>query len=337
MQFYQNYSLKKYNTFGLDVHARYFVEYTSEEELRIILQDRIVKSNKMLVIGQGSNLLFLNDFDGVIIHSGMKGIHVVEETEYEVLLEVGSAVLWDDLVAYSVSQNWYGIENLSLIPGEVGAAAIQNIGAYGVEIKDLLQKLKAVRITDGVLKSFEKDACKYAYRESIFKKELQGQYIVVSVSLKLSKKPVYTLDYHHLKDDVQKRGGMNLQNVRDTVIALRQSKLPDPRTLGNAGSFFMNPIVNLQKFKALASEYPEIPHYAVNLQQIKIPAAWLIQQSGWKGKRVGNVGVYKHQALVLVNHGGAIGQEIANLAYQIQADVHNKFGIELQPEVNFIA
>lgn len=337
MKFYQYHSLKKYNTFGLDVYAKYFVEYSSKDELSDILNQEVVHKNPLLVVGQGSNLLFLSDFEGVVIHSALKGITLIEESEDSVVLEVGSGVVWDDLVEYCVQHGWHGIENLSLIPGEVGASAIQNIGAYGVEIKDVLQKVKAVRIADGKTKIFDREACHYGYRQSVFKKELKGQYIILSIVIKLSKIPVFNLTYHHLEKEMLSRGEVNLRHVRDTIIAIRESKLPNPEEIGNAGSFFMNPIVNRKKFEDLRSAYPKMPHYFISETEEKISAAWLIDQCGWKGKRVGNAGVYAHQALVLVNYGNATGQEIADLAYQIQADVDAKFGIKLIPEVNFIS
>lgn len=337
MHFRENYSLKNFNTFGIDITAKYFAEFKSSDELAAILQDAIVQENRLLVIGQGSNLLFLNDFDGVVIHAGIAGIQVVLETEDEIVVEVGAGVIWDDFVEYCVEQHWYGVENLSLIPGEVGASAIQNIGAYGVEVKDVLKSVKTMCIKDRTLKEFSNADCAYAYRQSIFKTTLKNEYVVLSVIFTLSKKPRYTLNYSHLEAEVHKRGELNLRNVRDTIIAIRLSKLPDPAVIGNAGSFFMNPVVNRKKFENLRFAYPEMPHYFVSDDEEKIPAAWLIQQCGWKGKRLGNAGVYEHQALVLVNHGVESGQEIATLAQQIQADVYAKFGIELSPEVNFIS
>ncbi len=337
MHFRENYSLKNFNTFGIDVTAKYFAEFKSSDGLATILQDAIVQENRLLVIGQGSNLLFLNDFDGVVIHAGIAGIQVVSETDDEIVVEVGAGVIWDDFVEYCVEQHWYGVENLSLIPGEVGASAIQNIGAYGVEVKDVLKSVKTMCIQDRTLKEFSNADCAYAYRQSIFKTTLKNEYVVLSVVFTLSKKPRYTLNYSHLEVEVHKRGELNLRNVRDTIIAIRSSKLPDPAVIGNAGSFFMNPVVNRKKFENLRFAYPEMPHYFVSDDEEKIPAAWLIQQCGWKGKRLGNAGVYEHQALVLVNHGVESGQEIAALAQQIQADVYAKFGIELTPEVNFIS
>lgn len=336
MHFYQNHSLLNFNTFGLNVNARHFFEFDSENELIEILQHQLIKENPLLVIGQGSNLLFLNDFDGVVLHSAIRGIQVIEETEDAVIIKVGSGVIWDDLVEYCVKQGWSGIENLSLIPGETGAAAIQNIGAYGVEIKEVVQKVNAVRIADGQHCTFELEACRYAYRESVFKKELKGQFIVTSVIIRLSKKPVFNLSYNHLEKEVLKNGVMNLENIRNTIIQVRESKLPDPKVLGNAGSFFMNPVVKRERYEALQLQYPEMPHYYISEQAEKIPAGWLIEQCGWKGRTIGNVGVHAKQALVLVNYGGAKGKEIAELAAMIQQSVADKFGISLIPEVNFI-
>jgi UDP-N-acetylmuramate dehydrogenase len=337
MHLYQNHSLLNYNTFGLDVKTKYFLEFDSEEDLIDILKQRLVRENPLLVVGQGSNLLFLNDFDGVVLHSAIRGIQTVEETEDAVLIEVGSGVIWDDLVGYCVKQGWSGIENLSLIPGETGAAAIQNIGAYGVEIKDVVQKVKTIRIADGQSSVFEQEACHYAYRESVFKKELKGQFIVTSVIIRLSKKPVFNLSYNHLEKEVLKNGTMNLENIRNTIIRIRESKLPDPKVLGNAGSFFMNPVVKRERYEALQLQYPDMPHYFVSEQEEKIPAGWLIEQCGWKGRTIGNVGVHAKQALVLINCGGAKGKEIAELAAMIQQSVAGRFGINLIPEVNFIS
>jgi UDP-N-acetylmuramate dehydrogenase len=336
MHFFQNHALLEYNTFGLDVRTNYFFEFNSEDELIAVLQHKLIRENPLLVIGQGSNLLFLNDFDGVVLHSAIRGIHVLEETEDGVVLEVGSGVVWDDLVAHCVQQGWSGIENLSLIPGETGAAAIQNIGAYGVEIKDVVQKVKTVRIADTTREVFELADCRYAYRESVFKKDLKGQHIVTSVVIRLSKNSLFNLTYNHLEKEVLKNGGLNLPNIRNTIIEIRESKLPDPKVLGNAGSFFMNPIVPREKYHALQQQYPEMPHYYVSEQEEKIPAGWLIEQCGWKGRTIGNVGVHAKQALVLINCGGAKGKEIADLAFQIQESVAMKFGIKLIPEVNFI-
>ncbi len=337
MQILENYSLLKHNTFGVDVNAKYFVEFSSVDELKSILEEDIVKNNRLLVIGEGSNLLFLNDFEGLVLHSDIQGIDIIEETETEVILEVGSGVVVDDLIAYCVKKNWAGIENLSLIPGEVGAAAIQNIGAYGVEIKDVIQQVKTIKIEDGSEKVFNLQDCKYAYRQSVFKNQVKDKFIVCAVVIKLLKLPIYTLTYQHLEKAVLDKGFINLENIRQTIIEIRESKLPDPKKIGNAGSFFMNPVVSRAKFDALQKTYPNIPHYFISEDEEKIPAAWLIDQCGWKGKTVGNAGVYEKQALVLVNRGGATGQEIADLSVQIQQSVIDKFDIQLHPEVSFIS
>lgn len=337
MKFYKDYSLKDYNTFGLDVQTMYFYEFGSEADLKQILREDSICTNKLLVVGQGSNLLFLSDFDGVVLHSAMKDIRVLEQKGDDVLLEAGAGVIWDDLVAYCVKNNWWGVENLSLIPGETGAAAIQNIGAYGAEIKDLVQKVKTIEITTSANRVFDVSECGYGYRQSVFKNELKGRFIVTSVVIKLSKKPLQNLNYQHLEQEVLKKGVLNLQNIRNTIIEIRESKLPDPKVLGNAGSFFMNPVVSRDKFDSLEREYPQMPHYKVSATEEKIPAGWLIEQCGWKGKSIGKVGVHEKQALVLVNLGGAKGKEIEQLALQIQESVNEKFGIQLIPEVNFIS
>jgi len=336
VQIKSNFSLLAFNTFGLDVQASYFVEYNSVADLQTVLQSDIVKSNQMLHIGGGSNLLFMSDYKGVVLHSCIQTIKKVNETDAAVLLEVGAGVEWDNFVAYCVLHGWGGAENLSLIPGEVGASAVQNIGAYGVEVQDLIVEVKAVDVHSGELTVFQVDTCKYGYRDSIFKNELKGKYIITSVVFKLDKTPVYKLNYQHLEEEVLKCGMVNLQNIRQTIIAIRESKLPNPKVLGNAGSFFMNPVIPKMQFISLQNMYPNIPHYYVSEFDEKLPAAWLIDQCGWKGKQIGNAGVHNIQALVLVNNGGATGAEIASLAKQIQTSVKDKFGIELQAEVNFI-
>ncbi len=332
----ENISLLSYNTFGIDAKADYFIEYSSVEELQTALQSEIVKSNRLLHIGGGSNLLFMKDFNGVILHSAINFIKKVSEDADTVMLEAGAVVNWDDFVAYTVENGWGGVENLSLIPGEVGASAVQNIGAYGVEVQDVITEVNAVEIETGELKIFSVDDCQYGYRESIFKKELKGKYIITSVVFKLQKQPEFKLNYQHLEAEVLKNGDINLQNIRQTIIAVRESKLPDPKIFGNAGSFFMNPVISKAHFIELLAQYPQMPHYFVSETEEKVPAGWLIDQCGWKGKQIGNAGVHDKQALVLVNKGGATGAEIVYLAEQIQASVKSKFGIELRAEVNYI-
>ena len=332
----ENISLLSYNTFGIDAKADYFIEYSSVEELQMALQSEIVKSNRLLHIGGGSNLLFMKDFKGVILHSAINFIKKVSEDADTVMLEAGAVVNWDDFVAYTVENGWGGVENLSLIPGEVGASAVQNIGAYGVEVQDVIIEVNAVEIETGELKIFSIEDCQYGYRESIFKKELKGKYIITSVVFKLQKQPEFKLNYQHLEAEVLKNGDITLQNIRQTIIAIRESKLPDPKIFGNAGSFFMNPVISKAHFNELLAQYPQMPHYFVSETEEKVPAGWLIDQCGWKGKQIGNAGVHDKQALVLVNKGGATGAEIVYLAEQIQASVKTKFGIELRAEVNFI-
>ena len=337
MNIQHNYPLLAHNTFGMDVEASVFVEYESVTELKEILLHQLCPEGKWLHIGGGSNLLFTGDFDGMILHSAIKGFEVVSENEDEVLVRAGAGEVWDDFVAYTVEKGWYGAENLSLIPGEVGASAVQNIGAYGVEAKDLIVKVETLEVETGKERVFGNEACGYAYRESVFKHELKGKYIVTSVTYRLSKHPSYRLDYGNVRAELEKRGcELTLENVRRTIIDIRESKLPDPKVQGNAGSFFMNPIVPRPLFEGLLGKYPSMPSYEVDAERVKIPAAWMIDQCGWKGKRMGNAGVHDKQALVLVNCGGATGQEIIALSEEIQRSVFDKFGVRISPEVNFI-
>ena len=290
-----------------------------------------------LHIGAGSNLLFTKDYPGMILHSAIKGFEVVGENEEEVLVRAGAGEVWDDFVAYAVEKGWYGAENLSLIPGEVGASAVQNIGAYGVEAKDLIVKVDTLEVETGKERVFGNEECGYAYRESVFKHALKGKYIVTHVTYRLFKHPSYRLDYGNVRAELEKRGcELTLENVRRTIIDIRESKLPDPKVQGNAGSFFMNPIVPRPLFEELQDKYPSMPFYEVDAERVKIPAAWMIDQCGWKGKQLGRAGVHNKQALVLVNCGGATGQEIIALSEEIQRSVLDKFGVRISPEVNFI-
>jgi len=336
MKITEQASLLAYNTFGIDAKADFFIEYESSSDLQAVLCLETVKNNRILHIGGGSNLLFLNDYKGVVLHSAIHSITKVSEDNSSVFIEVGSSVNWDDFVGYCVDHGWGGVENLSLIPGEVGASAVQNIGAYGVEVQEVIVKVKTVEIETAGLRTFSKDECLYGYRDSVFKKELKGKYIITSVLFRLQKIPVFRLHYQHLEEAVLKNGELNLQNIRNTIIHIRESKLPDPKITGNAGSFFMNPVIPKDQFYALQDIYPQMPHYFDSETSEKVPAGWLIDQCGWKGKRIGNAGVHENQALVLVNLGGATGAEIVLLAEQIQQSVMEKFGIELKPEVNYI-
>lgn len=337
MNIYTDYSLKSRHTFGMDVKTALFIEYATKEELKEILQNQQLEEGRWLHIGGGSNLLFMGDYSGTILHSSIKGYEVLSEDAEEVVVRVGAGEVWDDFVAYTVAQGWYGAENLSWIPGEVGASAVQNIGAYGVEAKDLIVNVETVEVATGEERIFSNAECAYAYRESIFKLSLKGQYIVTHVSYRLKKTPSYHLDYGNVRAELAKANfDLTLANVRQVIIDIRQAKLPDPNVQGNAGSFFMNPIVSRAHFEALLKDYPQIPHYEVDADRVKIPAAWMIDQCGWKGKRLGNAGVHDKQALVLVNCGEATGAEVVRLSEEIQQSVFNKFGIQIYPEVNFI-
>ena len=332
-----NCSLLPYNTFGMDVKASRFVEYASVEELRGLWNAEREAVARALHIGGGSNLLFASDYEGLILHSAIKGYTLVKETEEEVEVRVGAGEVWDDFVAYTVANGWYGAENLSLIPGEVGASAVQNIGAYGVEAKDLIVSVDTFGLETGEERRFMREECRYAYRESVFKQELKGKYAVTFVTYRLKKHPVFHLEYGNIRAELEKQGcQVDLENVRRIIIAIRQAKLPDPKVLGNAGSFFMNPVVPKMQFEALLAQYPDMPHYPVDDAHVKIPAGWMIDRCGWKGKRVGHAGVHEKQALVLVNCGGATGKEVMHLAEEIVASVRERFGVTIRPEVNYI-
>ena len=332
-----NCSLLPYNTFGMDVKASRFVEYASVEELRGLWNAEREAVARALHIGGGSNLLFASDYEGLILHSVIKGYTVVKETEEEVEVRVGAGEVWDDFVAYTVANGWYGAENLSLIPGEVGASAVQNIGANGVEAKDLIVSVDTFGLETGEERRFMREECRYAYRESVFKQELKGKYAVTFVTYRLKKHPVFHLEYGNIRAELEKQGcQVDLENVRRIIIAIRQAKLPDPKVLGNAGSFFMNPVVPKMQFEALLAQYPDMPHYPVDDAHVKIPAGWMIDRCGWKGKRVGHAGVHEKQALVLVNCGGATGKEVMHLAEEIVASVRERFGVTIRPEVNYI-
>ena len=335
MRIEQHYSLLPHNTFHLPATTRRFMEYDNEEELSRILRDEYFRENPVLSIGEGSNLLFVSDFNGTVLHSRIKGVTVVENTPDTVMLRVGAAERWDDVVAYAVSKGWGGIENLSFIPGEAAAAAVQNIGAYGVEIQEVVETVEACNQWTGEKHIFTNEACRYRYRHSYFKETDHDPYIITSIFLRLQKTPQFKIDYGNLRA-VLSGCTLTLQTVRDAVIEVRRSKLPDPATLGNAGSFFMNPVIPQKHFDALKTRYPSIPSYPAPEETVKIPAGWLIEQCGFKGKREGNVGVYEKQALIIVNHGGATGAEIAAFAEKIQQTVQEQFDIRLTPEVKYI-
>lgn len=325
------------NTFGMDVKADRWIEYSSQEELCELLLHKDRWNLPLLHIGAGSNLLFSGDFKGTVLHSGIKGIELAAEEERYVWVRVGAGVVWDDFVAYAVEHDWYGAENLSYIPGEVGASAVQNIGAYGAEAKDLIETVETVEIETAGVRVFRNEECGYAYRESVFKKDLKGKFVVTHVTYRLSKHPVFNLEYGNIRARLENTGReVSLRLVRDVIIEVRKEKLPDPAVQGNAGSFFMNPIISKDRYQELLVEYPDMPHYVVDENRVKVPAGWLIERSGWKGKALGRAAVHDKQALVLVNLGGASGREVMDLAMAVVNTVRDLFGIELHPEVNFI-
>lgn len=322
------------NTFGLDVKAGRWLEYASVEELKALIAEGQI-SSPYLHVGSGSNLLFLGDFEGTVLHSAIKSIELVNQDAEKVWLRVGAGVIWDDFVAYCVERGYYGAENLSLIPGEVGASAVQNIGAYGVEVKDLISCVETVDV-HGDKRVFGVEECGYAYRNSVFKRPDMKSFFVTHVTFALNKAEQYTLNYGTIRQELEKYPQIDLATVRQVIVSIRESKLPDPKVLGNAGSFFMNPIVTRTKYETLLQEYPSMPSYQVDATHVKIPAGWMIEQCGWKGKSLGNAAVHDKQALVLVNCGGATGADIVALSDAVRAAVRKKFGVEIHPEVNMI-
>lgn len=334
---YTNYSLLPHNSFGMDVKAARFIEYDSVDELKQVLSSlqHNGSNGKLLHIGGGSNLLFAGNYDGTILHSAIRGINLMREDERSVWVKVGAGEVWDDFVAYCVAHEWYGAENLSGIPGEVGASAVQNIGAYGSEVKDLITEVEAVEIVTGQMVVIPASACCYAYRQSVFKQAWKGRYVITHVTYQLSKIPSYHINYGNLKSELEGQS-LTLEHVREAVRRIRDSKLPDPKKQGNAGSFFMNPVIDKTHFEKLRALYPNMPFYEVDADHVKIPAGWMIDQCGWKGKSLGHAGVHDKQALVLVNRGGATGNEIMQLADAVQKDVFSTFGIDIHPEVNYI-
>lgn len=327
-----NCSLADRNTFGMDVRADRLIDWATTDELKNALPDI---EKPVLMIGGGSNLLFMGDFKGTVLHSTITSIDIIDSTDDLVYVKVGAGVVWDDFVAWCTINGFWGVENLSAIPGEVGASAVQNIGAYGAEAKDVIDTVQTICLTDGTERDFSNAECRYGYRQSIFKNELKGQYAVAYVIYALSKVPQPKLGYGALDQEVERLGGPTLANIRQAVVSIRDSKLPDPKVLGNAGSFFMNPVVTEQEFNIIRSNYPDVPSYPAP-GGIKVPAGWLIEKTGWKGRSLGPAAVYDKQALVLVNRGGATGADIKRLADTIIADVKQKFGITLSTEVNYI-
>ena len=338
MQIQNNVSLRNLNTFGLEAAAKYFVEAKSVDELTAILTDKDWKDYPKFILGGGSNVLFTQNINALVIHPDIRGINKINENDDHIWLHVGAGEVWHDLVVYCVNHDYAGIENLSLIPGTVGAAPMQNIGAYGIEIKDTIETVEAISISTAENRTFNWEDCQFGYRESIFKKELKNQYIITGVVFKLNKKPVFNIEYGDIRKTLEemKVENISIRAISDAVIHIRQTKLPDPAKIGNAGSFFKNPEINKSQFDVLKNSFPDIPGYPVNHDQIKVPAGWLIEQAGWKGYREGEIGVHDRQALVLVNFGGGTGDNIKKLSEKIQESVDKKFGIRLTAEVNFV-
>jgi len=343
MKIEENVSLKPYNTFGIDTKARYLVRVSSPEELQELVSHKIYKDQKILILGGGSNVLLTQDFAGLVIKMDIRGIEVLEEDSANVWVKAGAGENWHQFVLYCIEKGYGGVENLSLIPGTVGAAPMQNIGAYGAELKDVFECLEAIHIQQGRLRLFTHEECRFGYRDSIFKNELKGQYIITSVTLRLSKNPTINTSYGTLEDTLRQLRTQEgyqarpvLQEVSDAVIQIRQSKLPDPLVIGNAGSFFKNPVISRQHYENLLQQYGQVPGYPLSDEEVKVPAGWLIEQCGWKGRRFGNTGVHDRQALVLVNHGTAQGAEVWTLAMKIKESVKEKFNIDISPEVNII-
>ena len=328
----ENYSLLRHNTFGIDAKCKRFIEYSSVEEAQQVAEMITDADQQLLILGGGSNLLLTGDYNGTVLHSG---IRFLEQTD-ECHVRCGSGFIWDDVVDYCVANNLYGAENLSIIPGEVGASAVQNIGAYGAEAKDLIECVEAVEIETGQICRFTNTECAYSYRQSKFKHAWKNRFLITAVTYKLSKTYNPKLDYGNIRVALAAKGIDNptAMQLRETIIDIRNAKLPDPKVLGNAGSFFMNPVVPTHKYNQLAQQYVGMPHYTIDSEYEKIPAGWLIEQCGWKGKALGKAAVHNKQALVLVNCGGATGSEVVQLYKTIQHDVKQKFDIEIKPEVN---
>jgi len=328
-------SLKPYNTFGIDVNARRFVDITSLNELK-----NVIRSEKyFFILSGGSNLLLTKDIDKLVIHLNTKGIEVVQETDNDIFVKVQAGENWHEFILWCINHNYGGVENLSLIPGNVGTAPMQNIGAYGVELKDSMHELEALEIDTANAKTFANKDCEFGYRNSVFKNELKGKYIITSVTFKLTKNThKLNSSYGAIQSELDKNNIINptIKDISKTVISIRQSKLPDPKEIGNSGSFFKNPVISTSDFKNLQKTYPDAPHYVVSKNEIKVPAGWLVEQCGFKGKRFGDAGVHKKQALVLVNYNNATGREILELSKNIQKTVLEKFEIQLETEVNIM-
>jgi UDP-N-acetylmuramate dehydrogenase len=337
MEIKENISLKPFNSFGLDVKARYMSAFSSVEEIREILSSSYAEG-PAFVLGGGSNIVFTKDLDALVLKNEIRGIEVISEDEDHIYIKSGAGVNWHQFVMYCVENGLAGVENLSLIPGNVGASPIQNIGAYGVEIKDVFLELEAFHIKEKYTKTFTLQECNFGYRESVFKNSYKGEYIITRVSFRLNKKPVFNTSYGAIQQELEKNGiqDLSIKAISDAVISIRSSKLPDPSQIGNAGSFFKNPVVSADDFNELRMKFPDVVSFPSGNDHYKIAAGWLIEQCGWKGYRKGDAGCYSKQALVLVNYGNANGQEIFELSEQIISSVRKKFNVQLEREVNII-
>jgi len=338
MQIRENVSLKNYHTFGIDVYARYFASFSSVEQLDQLLQEPLVSNTSHLVLGGGSNILFTRNFEGVILRNEQMGIEVVDEDDAHMYVKAGAGENWHKLVLYCVEKNYAGLENLSLIPGNVGASPMQNIGAYGVEIKDVFHELEAFHLYDRCLQRFRLEDCEFGYRESVFKRRLKGQHVISSVTFRLNKKPAFNTSYGAIQQELERMGvkELSIAAISQAVINIRTSKLPDPREVGNAGSFFKNPEVSIEAYERLKAGFSDIVAFPLPGGRVKLAAGWLIEQCGWKGYRNGDAGCYPKQALVLVNYGKASGNEVFALSENIIASVRERFGVTLEREVNIV-
>ena len=333
---YHHYSLKEANSFGIDAHTSMFATPGNPEELGTLLETYDYQKLPFLVMGEGSNILFKNDFEGLVVNPRMNGIELVENDGDDVVVRVGASENWDNWVQYATEHGWFGLENLSLIPGSVGSAPIQNIGAYGVELKDHFGWLDAWDLQEKKLVRLSAEDCEFGYRSSIFKTTSKGRYIITRVAFRLSKIPDLKINYGNVEETFTGAGGRTPMDLRKVIISIRKLKLPDPAKYGNAGSFFKNPLVDMTIFKCIRVEHQDIPNYPDKENQVKIPAAWLIEKAGWKGKRIGNVGTWPSQPLVIVNYGGATGEQVLEFSEQIREDVDREFGVYLEREVNVV-
>lgn len=335
---HKNADLSNANTFGIKAKAREFVQFNSEDAIVEYVTNHPIKDSRFMVLGGGSNILLTGDFDGIMLSANLTETTLLKEDDDYVWLKSGAGVVWHDLVNYCLSHNYGGIENLSLIPGKNGAAPIQNIGAYGVELKDVFVELNAVDLFDGTRHTFTHSDCEFGYRDSIFKRGLKHRMMITSITLRLRKKPEFNLEYGAIRQTLEEMGvqDITIQAVSKAVCSIRQSKLPDPKEIGNSGSFFKNPIVSNSVLEKIQQEHADVVFFPVSKKEVKIPAGWLIERAGWKGKRFGETGVHEKQALVLVNYGNANGQEVFELSEKILADIHSKFGIKLEREVNVV-